>query len=131
MPERFELVAPEVIADLIDGEAVAIDLTSGHYHRLQGAAADVWASLLDGASVEEIGGAATAPPEEGSLAVFVQHLREKGLIRERTAAPSGPARTWTPGPLVLETFDDLEDILGIDPIHEVDPDRGWPNLPGA
>jgi hypothetical protein len=131
VPERYELAAPEVIADLIDGEAVAIDLTSGHYHRLQGAAADVWGALLEGASVEEIRLAASAPLGDDALAKFVAALVAAGLLRERTASPSGAATPWAPGPLVLETFDDLEDILGIDPIHEVDPDRGWPNLPGA
>ena len=131
LAERFELAAPEVIADLIDDEAVVIDLTSGHYHRLRGAAADVWASLLGGANDEEIANAATGPVEMTSLAAFIDVLRQEGLIRERQSDPISPARSWAPGPLVLESFDDLEDILGIDPIHEVDPDRGWPNLPGA
>jgi hypothetical protein len=39
---------------------------------------------------------------------------------------SGSVSPWTFAGFTLESFSDLEDILGLDPIHEVDPNKGWP-----
>jgi hypothetical protein len=33
--------------------------------------------------------------------------------------------TWSGGQLHLERFDDLQEILEADPIHEVEPTKGW------
>ena len=131
MPERYELSSPEVIADLIDGEAVAIDLTTGRYHRLRGASAAVWEGLLGGATEEEILASVAGPINPKDLSDFVVSLREEALLRKRSSVDAVVVPKWEPGMLELESFADLEDILGIDPIHEVDPDRGWPHAPDA
>jgi hypothetical protein len=131
VPERYELSAPEVIADLIDGEAVAIDLITGRYHRLRGASAEVWEALIRGATEEEILASAAGPIDPKSLSDFVVSLCEESLLRERSSIDPVAVPAWEPGMLELESFVDLEDILGIDPIHEVDPDRGWPHAPDA
>ena len=34
---------------------------------------------------------------------------------------------WKYTKFEIEKFTDLEDILGLDPIHEVDEEKGWPN----
>ena len=30
--------------------------------------------------------------------------------------------------MMLHTYTDMEEILGLDPIHEVDHQEGWPHL---
>jgi hypothetical protein len=54
----------------------------------------------------------------------------------RTDAPPSPASPeihaeWpatfvTP---VIESYDEISDIINMDPIHDVDQDRGWPRRP--
>jgi hypothetical protein len=39
------------------------------------------------------------------------------------------AATETMQPPVLEPFGDMQDLLLLDPVHEVDEDAGWPTKP--
>ena len=41
----------------------------------------------------------------------VQHVKEINLLKPE---------------LQYEEYGDLEDLLGLDPIHDIDPDKGWP-----
>jgi hypothetical protein len=56
-------------------------------------------------------------------------LEREGLIRpaerpaERLNASTGQSRQFVPP--VLERYDDMEDLLLLDPVHDVDA-QGWP-----
>lgn len=126
---RFRVAAPQVVGDVVDGEAIVVDLGSGRYHRLVGAGALVWQAVAEGRT----------PPTTGPVGGLVAALLEAGLIVPESdagdravvagAADAGAA-DWPAieddGRLALESFDDLADMLLLDPIHEVDPDAGWP-----
>ncbi len=140
MPDstRFELNNPPVVAELVDGEAIAIDLKSGRYYSLLGPAAAVWSRLLAGHSLAEI---LAGVPEVGShdglgesLRQFVDNLLVEGLIRPSSnSLPRGSASGLQPWPaeaLRLERFTDMQDMLTLDPIHEIDDDFGWPKPAG-
>jgi Coenzyme PQQ synthesis protein D (PqqD) len=115
---------------VIDGEVVAIDLESGRYYSLEGAAARAWEALADGQDVDGI--AAVVADEAGlsaddvrpDVSAFVAELTAEGLLTPDGdgAAPPGPGRV----PLVLHRYTDMEDLIVLDPIHEVD-ETGWPN----
>lgn len=115
---RYRVRAPQVVADVVDGEAIVVDLASGRYHRLTGAGADVWQALIDGCP----------PPSAGAAADLVAALLAAELIEPDPGA-AGPAE-WPAvvedGSLALESFEDLADMLLLDPIHDADPDLGWP-----
>jgi hypothetical protein len=32
---------------------------------------------------------------------------------------------------VVEAFEDLQELISIDPVHEVDPMQGWPHRPAS
>jgi hypothetical protein len=124
--DRFELRAPAVICDELDGEVVAIDLESGRYYRMTGASSAVWGGLVAGASPGEVAAACAEPGAGASVGAFADRLLDLGLLRPAPAAASpGALPPWAPGGLEVEEFSDLEDILGLDPIHEVDQDEGW------
>jgi hypothetical protein len=119
-----------VVSEVIDGEVVAIDLESGRYYSLEGAAARAWEALRDGHDVDGI--AAVVTDEAGlsaddvrpDVSAFVAELTAEGLLAPDGdgAAPPGPGRV----PLVLHRYTDMEDLIVLDPIHEVD-ETGWPN----
>ncbi|MEQ8719080.1 MAG: hypothetical protein RIE08_15835 [Acidimicrobiales bacterium] len=118
-----------MIADLVDGEAIAIDLNSGIYYSLTGATGAVWQSLLDGATPRSLLAEGSDP---AALDRFVGALIEEGLLRTR----SGPAEAeqveaWDGTQLGFERFADMEDLLALDPIHDVDETFGWPKAPGS
>lgn len=129
LDDHFELNNPPVIADVVDGEAIAIDLHSGIYYSLTGAAGTVWQSLLDGAAPSSLIGGDGDP---ATLDRFVGALLEEGLLRPRAGAGEpGQVEAWDGTPLDFERFADMEDLLALDPIHDVDETFGWPKAPGS
>jgi hypothetical protein len=137
---RFEVCRPEIIDETIDGEVVAINLDSGIYYSFRGVAAAIWAGVNGRATPTEIAAAIEAGPgalDDGAQVVarFVEQLVEEGLARPSEA---DNAADWTVdglvvdlGAPVLEKFSDLEDLLLLDPIHDVDAE-GWPHIiPGS
>ena len=48
--------------------------------------------------------------------------------RDAYAMGAGPANFEEP---LVEAFEDLQELIAIDPVHEVDPLQGWPRRPAA
>jgi len=118
--------------DTIDGETIIIDSVEGRLHVLGGAAPVLWHAATLGADthrlVDEV--ADRYGPDASVQALsFVNTLLSQGLV----TLVDGPAGDTTSleWPQVftqprIEQFDDIADILTMDPIHEVDVSRGWP-----
>jgi Coenzyme PQQ synthesis protein D (PqqD) len=133
---RFR-VGPEIVHETVDGEVIAIDLTSGSYYSLAGSGPAVWEALGSGASEAEIGAVLSGQFEADDEAIgnavsaLLGQLRESGLIvsDERTGEAAAPAAA--PGEKApfeaprLERYTDMKDYFLLDPIHEVDA-AGWP-----
>jgi len=133
--QRYELNSPPIIAELVEGEVIAIDLEHGSYYSLLGSAAQVWGAIVAGRSAQEILAAvvpsSAAGALEESLSTFLQALLAEQLIRvaavcPEPATPIGPVAPWPAGALRFERFTDMQDLLVLDPIHEVDEEAGWP-----
>lgn len=132
----LELALPHCSADDFDGEIVAINLDTGIYYSVKGAAALVWNDLIDGHSVEALLERTQGNDQiHAAMAPFVDELVATGLMRHSSIArqPTGPARIATAAASmdapVLEPFGDMQDLLLLDPVHEVDEQVGWPNRP--
>ena len=140
----FRVNSPAVIHENFDDELVAINLDTGVYHSLSGAAADAFQLLTQEATKREIAAALAGKYAAGAdaidevLTVFFAQLQKEGLI----CTVDEPAR---PGPLrleagvsplpfsppSLEAYRDLQSLFLLDPVHEVG-EEGWPNpAPGA
>lgn len=136
-------VSPQAMHETLDGETIVIDLSTGTYYSLRGSAPAIWQALVTGASREAILGALEhhydAAREELAEAVnaFLSQLEAENLITGRrggvpaTASAVGKARTRSPfEPPVLEKYEDMQDIILLDPVHMVD-DQGWPHAAGV
>ncbi len=120
---RFTLNEPSVACQFIDGEAVLIHFLSGHYFSANGSGAAVLEAMLSGMTPEAAWQALAYP--EGSVDLidrFVECLLESDLIRPDESGFPAPM----PGnlqrcaePPLLTRHTDLEDLLLMDPIHEV------------
>ena len=140
-PMRYAKNEPNVISETMDDETIIVDLASGHYYSLREANVDVWECLERGCAEAEIVDVlseryAVADGDLGvSVAGVVAQLREEGLIVPRTE-DTRPEKVATPSrnegdrqPLSLppiSKFTDMQDIILLDPVHEVDA-RGWPH----
>lgn len=128
----------QVMAEVLDGEAVIIDLATGRYHAAAGVAATVWAAASVGASFESImstvGARHRDVPGDAEQAVraFLAQIVAAGLaVHDDTVGsevtPTFPDDTITPWSVpVLESHDDLADLLLLDPVHDVT-ESGWPH----
>jgi hypothetical protein len=129
-------MAPTQVAhERVEDEVIAINLSTGTYFSLRDSAADVWSLLIAGADVDGAAAAlagaydADVAPFADDVRVFVASLVAEGLVAElpdeAPATVAGPSTTRPYAPPVVERYDDMEDLLLLDPIHEVD-DAGWP-----
>ncbi|MBE0610305.1 MAG: PqqD family protein [Dehalococcoidia bacterium] len=135
MPEpRYELNAPDVVAESIDGEALIVNLRTGLYYSARGSGDLLWRMVLAGHTSAEAA-AAIGPSDTPAdtvatdVARFVEELVAEELVRPRAALEVQRLDTR---PLdsfeapVLERFADLQELLVLDPVHDVT-EEGWPH----
>jgi Coenzyme PQQ synthesis protein D (PqqD) len=140
--DRFEVSRPAVVGSIVDGEVVAINLDTGSYYNIAGAGTEVWAAVERPASAEEVVARLSRcyrmPIDEIAPVVerFMDELVAEGLIRptesdgHRTESTTRDVPTDGPvtfSPPVLEKFTDMEDLLLVDPVHDVS-ELGWPHV---
>jgi hypothetical protein len=137
----FRINSPPVVAETLDGEATIVDLESGTYYALNESGTFVWEELRRGTDQESIPGSIAArydiDPGEAQSAVdaIVAELLERNLIApladgsapsSNGSATSAEANGSSYSPPKLSTYTDMQELLLLDPVHEVD-DAGWPS----
>ena len=131
---QYELNSPEVIFDQFDDEAVIVNLKSGHYFSIPGNSAVIFQLLTSGVSTESIA-QAYLPHEtinrgkmkeelDAHLATLVHYKILRKAEKAITYEKEIPAIKFEK--LIFEVFHDMEEVIMIDPVHEVDPEEGWP-----
>lgn len=143
--QHFRINTPKVVRETFDDEVVIINLDRGSYYSLRGVGASIWALIEKGLDMNELLDVVAARFEgdrdelERAVQEFIATLRQEELVspiadgahRNGRTAASGPAaadhpekaRFETP---ILQKFTDMQELLLLDPIHEVD-ESGWPN----
>jgi Coenzyme PQQ synthesis protein D (PqqD) len=130
---HFQLAQPNAAYEEFDGEAVMLDLASGKYFSLSKSASAVVGSLFAGAAVEDIVAAFSRSKhlDQQSIDQFINQLVDYKLI-ELVEHKLRPGQGYIDDsllvdePLLVDTYDDLAEMIVADPIHEVDEERGWP-----
>ena len=143
---RFQVNLPKVVAEVFeDDEIVIVNLDSGNYYSLDGSGAVLWNALAAGGSVAAMVAALAGryrgdrAQMETAASVLLEELLRESLIvpageapasAAGEAAPTGPSSAFVPP--ALQRYTDMQDLLLLDPIHDVD-ETGWPNIrpPGA
>jgi hypothetical protein len=137
---RFTVPNPPIAFESFGDEAVIVDLEQGTYYSVRGPAFTTWslvsAGVPIGAIVDSLAATYEAPTSEIEAAVtaLIAELEQEGLIVPAGAAAASvqvaPAsvapRAKQPFERpVLEKFTDVQELLALDPIHDVD-GTGWP-----
>lgn len=131
---HFRLNAPNCISEEIEGDLIVINLSTGRYYNMRGISVKLWQALANGASPSSIIAANNwSMAQQSSMLRFLESLLEEGLLTKNDT----PAQHIAPevltisiledDPFKMDVFTDMEEILGLDPIHEADTkDAGWP-----
>lgn len=138
----YRINAPHIVHEIFDdGEAAIINLKSGSYYSLDPVGAGIWALIEKNWTVGEIV-EHLVQRYDGSLVriiddvnTLVASLQTEELIVPTVGGDDGsrPTRLDTMptakvpySPPVFERFEDMKELLLLDPIHEVG-DAGWPH----
>jgi hypothetical protein len=117
----------EIAADVLDGEAIIINLATGSYYAMNNVGALVWRSIEQHSSLDEIAALVGTNYEvaleraRADLLSLAEQLLAEGVVRvsDATAAtgaaavPAAPRLPYeTPA---LSTYSDMRDLLAMDP----------------
>lgn len=130
-----------VVHETVENETIVMNLINGYYYSFSGLASVIWEVVADSGRLDELIKILARfyhQTEEGVQAMvsqFVMELNENELIIERgdEACALNPSEVL---PLlqalapefmkpVLFKYTDMQDVLLLDPIHDVDV-KGWP-----
>jgi hypothetical protein len=138
---RFAVRNPQVIHRMIDDEVVMIDLETGNYFTFRGSATKMWACIEAGMSygeaLEQVEQSFEGDPRvmEKGLRWLLDRLLEENLIVRTDELPRGTVSVASEGVRQVYTdpafakYDDMADLILLDPVHEIDQEEGWPNKP--
>jgi hypothetical protein len=131
---------PTVASEVIDAEAVIMNLQSGQYYSASASGGFIWRCIELGQPTEHIAELLGQRYQidhalaSTTLNGFLNLLNDAGLVRAGDIpqevldldAIEGYCGLAQFTPPALNTFSDMQDLLLLDPIHDVDA-AGWPS----
>ncbi|MDR0812330.1 MAG: PqqD family protein [Paludibacter sp.] len=131
----YSLNKRKMFCDITDDFTVVINSETGIYYGINGFGSAVFQWIVKGASVQdilvELNKISGIPADiEQRLTAFVQDLREKEIIVEAATIKNEikineAAAIDNEFTFDVSTFDDAQELLLSDPIHDVAQDTGW------
>ena len=153
MPYKFEektiykINLSKIVQETIDGEVIIINLDKGHYFSLNGNGAKIWSGInskMPGSVIISKLKLQYNDNEnviEESVIKLMQELLDEELIiisgntqnnygdyHDIHFSNNSNDTNENYNIPVLEKYTDMEDLLLLDPIHDVD-EQGWPKMP--
>jgi hypothetical protein len=138
----FRINEPDVVYEVMGEEVVILDLKRGCYYSVNDTGAKLLLNLVEGASLEELLLCSNEVFElksekaaQAEIQQFVEQLVCEGIMiafqREETASANNRQKIPSPQKVkfskpAIEKYTDLEDLLLLDPIHDVNQQEGWP-----
>lgn len=117
------------------GEMVAVNFDTGKYYGLSGSALVIWQHLARPSSVDQVVEELERRYVPGDHDIrdmaeaFLKILKQEKLLMEldvpdpKDLPVDEKIRFEVPG---LEVHSDLQELIMLDPVHDSDPDQGWP-----
>jgi hypothetical protein len=125
----------KMFSDIADGIAIVINSETGIYYGMNNFGTAVFENILNGVSTEDILAAIKAlpgAPEDSSARMesFIKALVDNELVKEGSgsgaaASLDGEAAKKDAFALEVKEYNDAQELLLADPIHEVKPETGW------
>ena len=138
-------IKKDVIYELFDNEVIMINLKNGSYYSIKDTAAEIWKKIEKSHTIDNIIESFIskydADPKKivESIRSYFDELVNDDLIETialqektnisqemRTSKTNEILEKRSFEPPLLERYTDMQDLLLLDPIHDVS-DEGWPN----
>lgn len=136
LDRHYKFKNPPCIFEVLDDEVVVINMERGHYYNLRGAGKLIFVSLMSGLKPKAL--CEANHWNEGTLTLvrdLIESLTREEIFEGSNPIPQDPeASAIIPiknaaEEIHLYVYTDMEEILGLDPIHEIDSTKGWPSKP--
>lgn len=140
LSQQFSIRNQQVINETLDNETIIINLETGVYYSLNPLGTLIWKAINAKLSLESIcnqlmGKYPEAVDIEEVVVKYVTFLELEQLIEKTDSSETKPqefelilASELSPyTPPAIEKYEDMQEMLLADPIHEVEED-GWPKL---
>jgi len=135
----YTTVVPEIASEIFDGELVIANYKLGLYYSISVEGSWIWQGLAHSLTVSQIVQWLSGhfPDQASALPTlveeFVGKLIAEGLVRDASGVNNLtmelPDLTGSLFKIpTIERFDDLQELLLLDPVHDVDLE-GWPRRP--
>ncbi|MHC4268329.1 MAG: PqqD family protein [Planctomycetota bacterium] len=144
---RFKINVPKIVHETIDGETVILNLDKGDYYSLVGIGADIWGLIENndtmGRIFEKISNNYQGDRGKIEVAInnFVLELKQEGIVifnnensqeNDESSHLQDQIELNENKPVfevpILNKYSDMQDLLLLDPIHDVDDEQGWPTI---
>lgn len=133
---QFRSNEPSIAFEVLDEDVIVINLDTGTYYSIAGCGAVIWSAIVNGMTVNSIvdrlsaAGTTNRADISAELARFVEELTSEQLIvpvigDAITSVEQNLIINTTFAPPRLQKFTDMQELLLVDPIHEVS-EEGWP-----
>lgn len=145
MPHKLAKInSPQIVHEAFDDEVVLVNLDSGHYYSLEGIGAEIWRGIEQGLDTGLIATtiARKYAGDQNAMDAAIEHLladleTEKIVtlssvngdsVTRNDSRDAESSEKKAPFQMpVLNRFTDMQELLLLDPIHDVD-ETGWPRL---
>lgn len=135
----YRIDTSRVVSEMLDNEVIIIDLLEGYYYSLNNTGSALWVGIEQGFTLPQLltyfSERYEAAPEmvKSSIESFIARLKELSLITEETTATAPEVESYTGSKEqffmpALQQFQDMQEMLLADPIHDIDEKTGWPTL---
>lgn len=139
----YQLKTNGISAEDFGGELVAVNFNNGKYYGLSGSAPMIWSLLKEARSAAHIINevccrtGASEGQVKTEVECFLQRLQDEMLVTvvTRTGEPEvnlSDTHETTKGEKQkfktpeLTVYSDLQELIMLDPVHDADPEHGWP-----
>ena len=123
----FTIDSFSVIHNIIEGEAVVMNLDTGLYYSLNPAASAVWPKITESQFSEDAIKEFAGPQNQHFIDFLIDHKLVspggKQVVAREGEAPLSPLS----GTAEWNTFSDMKELLLLDPVHDIAlSENGWP-----
>ena len=130
---------PHVVHETIDGETILLHLKTGNYYSFDALGALIWQSIIESGSIKELMSKDLLDQDQiKEVDTFVNRLVEEELLKEVSSIENSALENSSElfdqfihavkefKPPILNKYSDMQELLLLDPIHDVDEGEGWP-----
>ncbi len=132
---------PDIVSEKFEDEYILVSLVNGNYYSLRGTAAGLWTHIEGSCNGQVLASAYVkhfdlTTEQVKSIEDFIIDLIDHDLVKTDTAQNPEVANIEIQAGAkfeipVVEAYSDMQDLLLLDPIHDVDEKTGWPAQPDA